>query len=196
MARPLKHILRPKQRIHKLVILRPTIFKGSKAWICQCDCGCITKPLANDALARGRVKSCGCLKKRSHLIHGEAKHGKLTAEYRAWHNMKTRCLDTRSPAYKDYGKRGIKIYRKWGNNYQKFLQDVGRRPSKKHSLDRINNKRGYYPGNVRWATKKQQARNRRKATAKPKRWKKPIKTKKKLTKRKKVRAIKRKTKKP
>jgi len=77
--------------------------------------------------------------------------------------MKDRCLNKSAPAYAAYGGRGIRVCKRWQKSFQAFLKDVGRRPSTNHSLDRINNntKRGYCPSNVRWATKRQQARNRR-----------------------------------
>lgn len=75
--------------------------------------------------------------------------------------MKARCLDQNVPAYEDYGGRGISICKRWQRSFLAFLRDVGRRPTKRHSLDRRVNSRGYYPSNVRWATKRQQARNRR-----------------------------------
>lgn len=163
MARPLTYFVRRGRRFHKLVVVHPTTLRGSLAWICRCDCGRLSRPIDNAALAKGRVRSCGCLKPMGRLSHGEARHGKVTPEYRAWRAMKNRCLNPNAEAYEAYGGRGIKICKRWQNSFQAFLADVGRRPSKHHSLDRINNnlKRGYFRSNVRWATKRQQARNRR-----------------------------------
>ena len=82
-------------------------------------------------------------------------------EYRIWCKIKGRCLNTNNPAYKDYGGRGITMCEAWRVNFTDFFDYIGARPSKKHSIDRIDNERGYEPGNVRWATMTDQARNRR-----------------------------------
>lgn len=90
------------------------------------------------------------------------KHGMIsTPEYGSWLAMKDRCLNPRSSNYPNWGGRGIKIHPPWVGDFMTFYQDVGPRPSPSHSLDRIDNEKGYEPGNVRWATKKQQSDNRR-----------------------------------
>lgn len=90
------------------------------------------------------------------------KHGMVTSvEYMAWCSMKTRCLNPNYSDYPDYGGRGITIHPPWIEDFMAFYRDVGPRPSLKHSLDRINNDSGYFPWNCRWATKKQQSKNRR-----------------------------------
>jgi hypothetical protein len=76
-------------------------------------------------------------------------------EFRAWSNMKKRCAEARWSKW--YGH--VKICDRWRESYEHFLADVGRRPSEKHSLDRIDPTRGYEPGNVRWATRAAQSRN-------------------------------------
>jgi hypothetical protein len=81
--------------------------------------------------------------------------------YRCWTNIKQRCLNSNSQAYSNYGARGIKIYPLWEHDFNSFASYVGDRPSKKHSLDRIDNDRNYEPGNLRWATKAEQTRNSR-----------------------------------
>lgn len=78
-----------------------------------------------------------------------------------WSGIKLRCLNPRARNYAAYGGRGIIVCDKWKNSFEAFVADVGDRPSPKHSLDRIDNERGYEPGNVRWATQKEQARNAR-----------------------------------
>jgi hypothetical protein len=136
-------------------------------FICLCDCGQLTS-VAASALHRGYTRSCGCLHReraaelgRQNATHGEARHGRQTPEYRAWGSMIARCYDTRSPSYSDYGGRGVTVCDRWRDSFEAFLSDIGRRPSPHHSVDRLNNDRGYEPGNVRWATKLEQTNNRR-----------------------------------
>ena len=95
--------------------------------------------------------------------HGEVKlvNGKRVAspEYRTWQMMRNRCLNSRAMDYAYYGGRGITICPEW-NTFAGFLADVGRRPTPLHTLDRINPDGNYELTNVRWATRKEQARNR------------------------------------
>jgi hypothetical protein len=81
--------------------------------------------------------------------------------------MKKRCNALNNPRFMDWGGRGIRVCEKWEKDFLAFLSDMGRRPSDQHSLDRINNDGNYEPGNCRWATVKEQARNRRVPIRKP-----------------------------
>jgi len=82
-----------------------------------------------------------------------------------WCAIKQRCANPRCKDYPAYGGRGITICARWSSSFEAFLEDVGERPSDAHSIDRIENDRGYEPGNVRWATGVEQARNRRRRAA-------------------------------
>ena len=129
-------------------------------WKCICDCG--NKAVARgDALKNGRRKSCGCLHMKS---HGEAsnRNKKQSVEYAAWARMIQRCENKNDSSWYNYGGRGITICKEWRKDYKEFLAHIGRRPSKNHSLDRIDNNGNYEPVNVRWATIKVQANNKRK----------------------------------
>ena len=84
-----------------------------------------------------------------------------TPEYRAWHNMKSRCNNPRDGAYKHYGGRGITVCQEWNDSFEAFIKYMGKKPSYELSLDRVANDAGYFPGNCRWATWTQQANNTR-----------------------------------
>lgn len=137
--------------------------KGRARWVCECACGKRVSILAT-SLARGATSSCGCLRSelaremsRQTATHGESRI--ITPEYVAWRQMKSRCkYEITSKSYRD---RGISVCPEWENSYEEFLAHVGRRPSPSHSLDRIDNDKGYVPGNVRWALRGEQARNKR-----------------------------------
>lgn len=127
--------------------------------LCRCSCGAEVKVLSTD-LRRGKSLSCKCCANRKRGSHLES--GDITVEYRAWKDMNSRC----SPKYVHrewYFDRGIAVCEEWcgDGGFQSWLDHVGRRPSDNHSLDRIDNDKGYEPGNVRWATPEEQQGNRR-----------------------------------
>lgn len=125
-------------------------------WKCRCDCGSLVEVVTFN-LTQGDTKSCGCLNTDNLRKHGKS----YTPEYSVWRGMKQRCLNPKASYYADYGGRGIKVCEKWANDFGEFYKDVGPRPSSQHSLDRIDVNGNYEPGNVRWATAREQARNTR-----------------------------------
>jgi hypothetical protein len=133
--------------------------------VCQCECG--NAGVHNAAsLRRGNSLSCGCLHKESVARNGRANrtHGKTnTSEYKCWRSMKRRCESQVVRSYKDYGGRGIKVCDRWlgDSGFENFFQDMGSKPSSKHSIDRVDVNGNYCPGNCRWATDSEQRRNRR-----------------------------------
>lgn len=136
-----------------------------RVWECVCDCG-VRVFVAQQRISNGRSRSCGCLKielATKRLRAMLTKHGLTgTPGYWAWGALKKRCLNPKGAAYKNYGGRGIKVCDRWLDSFAAFLEDVGPRPSPLHSIDRYPDNNGNYePGNVRWATRKQQNRNTR-----------------------------------
>jgi hypothetical protein len=102
----------------------------------------------------------------THPRHGESDRSKTqrpSPEYRAWCSMIARCCVPSNSAYPRYGGAGITICARWRSSYEAFLLDMGRKPSSAHSLDRVENSKGYEPANCRWSTPPQQARNKRTA---------------------------------
>lgn len=94
--------------------------------------------------------------------HGCAPRGaKRPAIYRKWQHMIQRCHNPNDRDYPQYGGRGITVCDRWRYSFAAFIEDVGTAPSERHTLDRIDNSKGYEPNNVKWATQKEQANNRR-----------------------------------
>ncbi len=130
---------------------------------CRCDCGSLTKVLVGNLLKETR--SCGCLKRAQTATRNRianTTHGlSRSSEYRIWLGMKQRCHNENDPAFGRYGGRGIAVCEEWRATFPAFFAHIGPRPSRQHSVDRMDNDRGYEPGNVRWATAKEQQNNTR-----------------------------------
>jgi len=149
------------KEFHRLTVLKKSEDRtkyGQVKWWCQCSCGSEPFKVRGDHLVGGNILSCGCVHKERVTTHGEA--GK-TSEYCTWYNMKTRCLNENNVEYHNYGGRGISVCDRWLDSYENFLEDMGRKPGKTYTLDRKDNDGDYTPENCRWATKKEQGRNKR-----------------------------------
>lgn len=134
--------------------------KGARFWFCRCRCGKMSSILQSSL--RGYVlsgrgsASCGNVGCRLNTTHGQSN----TSTYRIWCGIWARCTNPSNRAFKNYGGRGIAVCAQW-ESFEAFLRDMGHRPGKIYSLDRVDNGQGYSPANCRWATKKEQQNNMR-----------------------------------
>jgi hypothetical protein len=155
------------RKFHRLsVIAHLSGRKVASTWLCICDCGNEIEATGNN-LKSGNTNSCGCWK-RDQIRSAQKTHGMTSsAEYHSWSGMNARCYNTKNPKYPNYGERGIRVCERWRagdgakSGFECFFEDVGPRPSTRHSIDRINVDGDYDPSNVRWATTVQQNNNRR-----------------------------------
>lgn len=141
------------------VVLRKaprTSTKQEATWVCRCVCG-TEKIVKSSRLRDGTAKSCGCLRVAPGTTHGLS----ASVEHKTWRGMLARCYTETNHRYPYYGGRGIVVSDEWRTNFMQFYKDMGPRPSALHSLERKENDGPYDKDNCKWATKKEQARNRR-----------------------------------
>lgn len=147
------------QRFGRLTVSRRDANSGNQPkWLCRCDCGG-ERIVFGVNLRFGRTNSCGCIVVENNKAMSTGRQEYMRA-YRIWGGMKQRCLNSSHHAYPDYGGRGIGVCQRWAADFGAFLEDMGDAPAGL-TLDRIDNDRGYEPGNCRWATRKEQCRNKR-----------------------------------
>lgn len=155
------------QRFGRLTVKQRVHVDGARnvMWECICDCGGITIAAAANL---GKTKnSCGCLANESaretlkinRLARTDLHGMSQTPEWNTWSVMRERCRNPNNAKYHRYGGRGITVCERWDNSFEDFLADMGPKPSKDHSIDRIDNDGNYEPSNCRWATRKTQGRN-------------------------------------
>lgn len=154
------------QRFGRLIALGPVekLPNHIVVWLCRCDCGNLHH-VRSANLNQHKVLSCGCLQsERAHdtfSTHGLSKH----RLYDVWRSIVQRCTNPNNKGYKNYGGRGIAICDEWRHDFLAFYSYVSPLEyfgEQGYSLDRIDNNGHYEPGNVRWATRKEQLRNMRK----------------------------------
>lgn len=150
------------QKFARLTILSDAS-KAPRKVLCRCDCGSESVFQLSNVIY-GLSKSCGCLARelskvrKEKLVEGTPSNRHPL--YQTWKSMKNRCCNPKDKAYKYYGGKGVSVCPRWLNSFAAFVSDMGPKPTKKHSLDRLTPSHNYGPETCRWATDVEQRRNR------------------------------------
>lgn len=147
------------EKFNRLTVFSEAPRKGKRHFNVICDCG-NTSVVSITNIKNGHTKSCGCLSKevlRKPRTHGMSR----TGEYKSYHKMLERCYSHNDINYKNYGGRGIVVCNRWRESFENFFEDMGMKPTIKHSIEREDTDGNYEPSNCKWATKLEQNRNRR-----------------------------------
>lgn len=152
------------QKLSRLTVIRrgENSAVGHIQWDCICECGSATTVDGRN-LRSGHTRSCGCLlmeELKARVVHGHTVDGQYSDEFKVWMGMHTRCTNANEKGYYRYGGRGITVCDRW-QEFANFYDDMGPRPSPDHSIERKKNDANYEPSNCKWATRKEQCRNRR-----------------------------------
>jgi hypothetical protein len=154
-------------KVFRLTVTSEPIRNGKHYFVeCRCDCGRTSRPRL-DAIRAQKIKSCGCLSREMALerlkqtqfkpIHGK----RHTKEWKAWNGIVRRCTRPGSGSCQEYGRNGITVAPEFigSGGFERFYGAIGPAPTSRHTVDRIDGNNGYTSDNIRWATRKEQARN-------------------------------------
>lgn len=153
------------QKFGRLTVVNQADNKsGRVCWKCECECGNI-KTISAQTLLNGGTKSCGCLRQemvaQKNTKHGKSIRGQVTPEYLTWCEIIKRTENPSCLGFKNYGGRGISICKEWRESFAAFLNDMGKKPTPLHSIERIDNNKNYCPENCKWVTRDVQNKNKR-----------------------------------
>jgi hypothetical protein len=133
---------------------------GKRYYKVRCWCDNVFKVVGSNIVS-GNTRSCGCDRYGKNARHGHTRGGKFTKEYRTWAAVITRCTNPNADNYARYGGKGTRVTQEWIDSFEAFFEHIGYAPTPRHTIDRIDPFGHYEPGNVRWATYKEQRANRR-----------------------------------
>ena len=157
-----KRYLKPGDKRGKLTVVeRSGIDRwGARLWVCLCECG-NTKEMLASHINHKKMPSCGCYSNKAKGDHSRTHGLTKTREFNSWKGMKSRCYNPKNKHYKDYGGRGISVCERWLLSFESFYSDMGAKPDKSLSIERLDVNGDYTPENCIWADSKQQAKTRR-----------------------------------
>jgi hypothetical protein len=151
-----KSNINPGDKFNRWTVISETEqIKSHRMFICRCECG-NTGKVAGSMLTRRKVNGCIDCGNKDKIKHGMS----FSCEYMIWRSLRERCNNKKHPSYYNYGGRGINVSKEW-DDFNTFLNDMGKKPFDKAEIDRVDNEKGYSKENCEWVTRKQNHHNRR-----------------------------------